>query len=560
MSNARVVGKKWLSWMAVGLVVWAPAAQAELSKPSPKPVIVVSVAGYQKLIDDLAILGRWADRPETAAALEGMISLLTGGKGLAGLDKNRPLAVVLQTDGQRFSPYLLVPVTDLEKLLGVLEPLLPQPIAKNNGVYELSFAQGRKLYVQARGPDWAVGVETQEALAAVPEQLPEEARQKLPEAWTIGASVLVKHIAPEQRRQWAERLRAETLRELTPRPGESEEDFKVRKWLSEWLVDWAASALDQVEQLQIGLGMDGKAEALVVEMAVQPAAGSALAEAVQKAGQVQTAFGGVLLPEAALSAHAVLRYPAGEFHQVAPLIQMLKVRALQQRPRLDLSAEQAQWQRELTTALWDLVEKTLKCGRAEGAFSVLLQPDQFTLLAGAYVADGRALEKLLDRAVAEARKQRPAEVDRYVKLRAHEVQGVHLHLVRFPVPAEALRREALIQLFGPEVELVVGTGPESLYVGLGKAAEATLRKAIEKDAQGPQQVPPAQIRLAVKPFLAVLAEHGDPNQQQKAQQLLEKMSNKDRLRLAIENNQGRLLFRVEAQRDVLAVLAQAAQQ
>jgi hypothetical protein len=555
MHNARVLGK-WVSWMAVGLFLLAPAVRAE----PPKPVVVVSVAGYQKLVDDLSLLGRWADRPELSTALEGMISLATGGKGLAGLDKNRPMALVLQTDGQRFSPYLLVPVTDLEKLLGVVEPLLQRPIAKNNGVYELSFERGRKLYVQARSADWAVGAETQEALAAVPEQIPEEVRQKLPEGWTLGASVLVKNIAPEQRRQWAERLRSDAARELTPRPGESEEDFKVRKWLSEWLADWAASALDQVEQLQIGLGVDASREALVVEMAVQPAAGSALAEAMQKAGQAQTAFGGVLLPEAALSAHAVVRYPAGEFHQVAPVVEMLKVRALQQRPRPGQTPEQAQAQRELTTALLDLVEKTLKSGRVEGAFSVLLQPDRFTLLAGAYVADGRALEKLLERLVAEARKERPAEVDRYVKLRAHEVQGVHLHVVRFPVPAEAQRREALIQLIGPEVELVLGTGPETLYVGLGKGAEATLRQAIEKDAQGPQQAAPAQIHLAVKPVLAVLAEHGNQNQQEKARQLLEKMSNKDRLRLAVESAQGRMRLRLEVQQDVLAVLAQAAQQ
>jgi len=245
---------------------------------------------------------------------------------------------------------------------------------------------------------------------------------------------------------------------------------------------------------------------------------------------------------------------------VAPLVEMLKVRALQQRPRPGQTPEQAQAQRELTTALLDLVEKTLKSGRVEGAFSVLLQPDRFTLLAGAYVADGRALEKLLERLVAEARKERPAEVDRYVKLRAHEVQGVHLHVVRFPVPAEAQRREALIQLIGPEVELVLGTGPETLYVGLGKGAEATLRQAIEKDAQGPQQAAPAQIHLAVKPVLAVLAKHGNQNQQEKARQLLEKMSNKDRLRLAVESAQGRMRLRLEVPRDVLAVLAQAAQQ
>ncbi len=543
---------KWTSLMGMVLLGVGGWVQAE----PQKPVLVVSVASYQKLMDDLAMLGKLVDRPEIGTALEGMLSLATGGKGLAGLDKNRPLCLVLQTDGQRFTPYLAIPVTQLEKLLGVVEPLLPQPIVKKDGLYELSLEGQRKLYVQAKGQNWAVCVEKAEALATVPDQIPEEAQQKLPAHWTVGVSVLAKNIAPDQRRQWAERLRSEAQRELTPRPGEAEEDFKVRKWLSEWLVDWAASLLDQIEQVQLGLGVDKQTESLIVEMALQPSSGSALAEAVQKAGETKTAFGGVLAPEAALAAHAVLRYPAGEFHQIAPLVEMLKVRALQQRPRPDQTPEQARIQREFAAAMFDLAEKTLKSGRLEGAFSVLLQPDRFTLLAGAYVADGPAVEKLLNHAVAEARKVRPGEVDRYVKLRAEQVQGVHLHVVRIPIPVEVERRDALVRLVGAEAELVIGTGPEAMYLALGKDAQGALRMAIQTDAQGPQQVAPLGARLAIQPVLAVLAEHGDQTQQQKARQVLEKISGKDQLRLAVESAEGRLRFRIEIQRDVLAVMTQ----
>lgn len=542
---------KWSSLVGILVLLLGQAVQAE----EQKPVLVVSVASYQKLMDDLAMLGKLADRPEISTALEGMLSLATGGKGLAGLDKNRPLCLVLQTDGQRFTPYLAIPVSQLEKLLGVVEPLLPRPIVKKDGLYELSLEGGRKLYVQAKGQNWAVGVEKAEALATLPEQIPEEVHQKLPAHWTVGISVLAKNIAPEQRRQWAEQLRQQTERELTPRPGETEEDFKVRKWLSEWLADWAASALDQVEQIQMGVGVDRQAESLVLEMAVQPTSGSPLAEAIQKAGETKTAFGGVLTPEAALAAHGVLRYPAGEFHQIAPLVEMVKVRALQQRPRPNQTQEQAQLQRELMTAIFDLVEKTLRSGRAEGALSVVLQPDRFTLLAGAYVADGRAVEKLLDRAVAEAKKVRPGEVDHYVKLRAEQVQGVHLHVVRIPIPAEAERREALVRLVGAETELVIGTGPEAMYVALGKDALDALRKAIQKDAEGPQKVAPAAASLAIKPVLAVLAEHGDQTQKEKARQVLEKISGKDQLRLAVDSAEGRLRLRIEIQQDVLAVMA-----
>lgn len=520
---------------------------------------MLSVASYQKVVKDLALLGQWSDRPEVATALEGMISLTTGGKGLVGFDKTRPISLVVQTDGRRVVPYLLVPVTDLQKFLSVLEPLLEKPITKTNETYELSFQKGRKLYVQARESKWAVGAESPQALAQVAQQIPPDLLKKLPEEWTVGISLLAKNIAPDQRRQWAQRLRRDAARELTPRPGESEEDFKIRKWLSEWLADWLASLLDQVETLQIGVGVNAQSEALVLEMGLQPLQGSALAEAVQKSQSTPTAFPGILRPDAALSVHGVLRYPAGEFHQIAPLVEMLKVRALQ-RSRPGQTPEQAQWQRELTTAIFDLVEKTLKSGRTEGALSVVLQPDQFTLLAGAYVADGQAVEKLLERTVAEARKVRPAEVDQYVRLRAAKLEDVSVHVVRFPIPLEAERREALVQMIGPEVELVIGTGRQRVYIGLGKEAEAALRSAIQKDAQGPQKVAPVQVRLAAKPVLAVLAEHGQPAQQKKARQLLGKISNKDQLRLAVESREGRFQLVLEIQRDVLAAIAQGSAQ
>lgn len=549
---SQIVKRVSLVWLCI-LAVVVPAAGTE----TQKPVLIISVAGYQKLVDDLGQLGQWGARPELGTALEGIVSLATGGKGLLGLDKTRPVSLVIQTDGRQFIPYLLLPVTDLEKFLSVVEPLLTNPITKKDGIYEVSFERGRKLFLQTRGQQWAVAAETQEALASVPQQISEDLQQKLPEPWTVGISLLTKNIAPEQRRQWAERLRSQAQRELIPRPGETEEDFKVRKWLSEWLADWLASLLDQVETLQIGLGVDNQAEALVAEMALQPVAGSALADAIQQAGQTKTAFAGLLMADATLSGHGVLRYPAGEFHQIAPLVEMLKVRAIQQRPRPDQTPEQAQLQRELRAAIFDLVEKTLKSGRIEGALSVVLQPDQFTLLAGLYVADGKAVEKLIERAVAEARKVRPVEVDQYVKLRAEQFHGVNLHVVRFPLPPEAERRDALLKLIGPEVELVLGTGPESLYMALGKSAESTLRQAIQKDAQGAQPVAPMAAGLAIKPLLAMLAEHGQPDQKEKARQWMEKISGKDRLQLALESCQGRLRLRLQIQRDVLAVLADA---
>ena len=85
-----------LSMLAVALVVGSALrrdGQGRCPGPRhrPKPVAVVTIASYERIMTDIALIGNLAGNPDLDKNLEGMIQLFTQGQGLNGLDKKRPL-------------------------------------------------------------------------------------------------------------------------------------------------------------------------------------------------------------------------------------------------------------------------------------------------------------------------------------------------------------------------------------------------------------------------------------------------------------------------------------
>ena len=79
-----------------------------------QPVLAVSVASYDKVMEDVGFIGRLLQREGLEKQADAMITLFTQGKGLIGLDTKRPWGLVLNTDGFGFQPLGFLPVTDLK--------------------------------------------------------------------------------------------------------------------------------------------------------------------------------------------------------------------------------------------------------------------------------------------------------------------------------------------------------------------------------------------------------------------------------------------------------------
>ena len=78
------------------------------------------------------------------AALDGLLAMVTQGKGLAGVDKARPWGLILQASGETdFSGYVFLPVTDFKAALGLLE--LYSTVDADGGIYKLTPKDGKQV-------------------------------------------------------------------------------------------------------------------------------------------------------------------------------------------------------------------------------------------------------------------------------------------------------------------------------------------------------------------------------------------------------------------------------
>ncbi len=135
---------------AVSLGAYLPSSQAA----EPKPIAAVAVASYNDLIDDINFIGGLADRPNLGAAADGLVSMLTQFKGLAGVDKTRPCRAIVQAGGEDgIVGYVFVPITNFKEALGLLK--LYNKVEKEDDIYKLSPEHGSKTTYLKQVGKWA---------------------------------------------------------------------------------------------------------------------------------------------------------------------------------------------------------------------------------------------------------------------------------------------------------------------------------------------------------------------------------------------------------------------
>ncbi len=176
-------------------IVCVGFAQAEL-----KPVDIVSFAHYDRLKEDVTLIGRLAGQPDLADKLESMLTSTAQSKGLPGLDTKRPWGVAYLTDGGPMPAiYAFVPVTDLKPLMEAAksDPRLAAAIKLDNDVYVIE-GSGMPLFVQQKGT-WAVITNARNNLANAPAD-PLKLLGNLPKDYDVAVRFLIKNI-PEQLRQ-----------------------------------------------------------------------------------------------------------------------------------------------------------------------------------------------------------------------------------------------------------------------------------------------------------------------------------------------------------------------
>ena len=134
------------------------AAGAE-SANGAKRLAVVSLAAYDELLGSLELAGKLSGRPKLAKGLQGMVTVMTQGRGLAGLDTTRPWAIVIQADGASRGGYACLPVDDLESFLEVLDLYAEQIEDLGDGVHKVKGKRPHEVvYLKQKGKGWLLSI------------------------------------------------------------------------------------------------------------------------------------------------------------------------------------------------------------------------------------------------------------------------------------------------------------------------------------------------------------------------------------------------------------------
>jgi hypothetical protein len=266
-----------------GWRLWAATADSNPPKDW-KPVVVVSISGYDKLMDNVAMLGKVSGNPELARELIVILKLIAIQQEMGGPERTRPWGAVLQTDGDELSGCAFIPSANLSKLAAMVEPLVGKAEESGRGIYKVR-SRVKPVYVTQRD-GWAFFAYSPEALDAVPAD-PIALLAGLNERYDVAVRIHTPNILPKHREKIIAWLNTQVEPYAEQQQNEPARVYALRKQATDAVLRPALAAVNDAETVTIGWALDNEAQKTHVDVAMTAKAGTETARAM--AGVVDVA-------------------------------------------------------------------------------------------------------------------------------------------------------------------------------------------------------------------------------------------------------------------------------
>jgi hypothetical protein len=539
-SGVLVVRKTLLSMMAVALML---SGAGHLSAED-KPIAVVSVASYETFQKDLKFIGELAGAPELDKSLDGMVALVTGGKGLTGLDKSRPMGAAFTLEGMTPHGFAFLPITDLKSFLALFPQISPQ---ESGGVYEVQGPGGQSVYAAQKGK-WAFVSNDKDVLGTVPAD-PEKLLGNLTKDYAVAVQFNVQNVPEDMRNTFVQMFQAGAEASMQQNPGEDDIAFELRKKILTGQLKQMDSLVKGLNEFTIGWAIDPTARNTHLDMSLTAVSGSDIAKQFAKAADVKSEFGGFLLPDAAVTFNACSKMDQSDIDQIVGMLNEFRKKASQGIANdaniPDKDGKDAA--NEVVGQLFDVATNTVKSGKLDFGGALVLQPNSLAFAAGGFVKDGAAFDAAVRKLVelGKADKDFPE-----VKFDAETYKGIKVHSIAIPAPDENAKR-----LFGDNINAYLGIGQQSVYFCLGKEGLTTLKSIVDKSAAPSSGVNyPFQLNFALTQIAQFINSTKPNPQAAMAAQLLSSAPGKDHIRITASVISNGVNYRIEAEEGVLKAI------
>lgn len=356
----------------------------------------------------------------------------------------------------------------------------------------------------------------------------------------------------------ASKVKEAALKDVSNRrPGESDQDFAIRKQFVEGMAAAITKGVKELENVSLGWRLDKPNKRTYFDLTLTARKGTDAAQELAQLPALKTAFSGFAVPDAVVAAHWTGQAPKYKTDIAVKLIQALREKELKKIDDASAPADEQAVRKELLNKLMDVIRDSAASGRSDGGLSLVIHPNDITLVAGGYVADGAKLESVAKPIAAWLQQSHPLFAG--LKLDAETSAGVNFHTLSIPAP-QGNDREKFVQLFGESLEVVVGFGPEAAYLAAGKQALKSLKEAIQKSAQPAKVTTPFELSVALKPladFVSVMGKDHEKGPAQLVAGVLAQSQGKDHLRVVAQPIERGVILRLDAEEGILQLIGAA---
>jgi hypothetical protein len=469
---------------------------------------------------------------------------VTGGKGLTGLDKSRPMGAAFTLEGMTPHGFAFLPITDLKGFLALFPQIGAQ---ETGGVYEIQGPAGQSVYAAQKGK-WAFVSNDKDVLGSVPAD-PDKLLGNLTKDYAIAVQFNVQNVPQDMRNTFAQMFRAGAEASLQQNPGEDDIGFEFRKKMVEGQLKQIDTLVKDLDQFTIGWAIDPTARNTHLDMSLTAVSGSDTAKQFAKVADVKSEFGGFLLPDAAVTFNACSKMDQSDIDQIVGMLDEFHKKASQ---GIDNDAgipEEAAKKaaKEVVSELFDVVTNTVKAGKLDFGGALVLQPNSLAFTAGGFVKDGAAFDAAIRKLVDLGKEEKDFPE---VKFDAETYKGIKIHSIAIPSPDENAKR-----LFGDNINAYLGIGQQSVYFCLGKEGLTTLKSIVDKSA-GPSSAAnyPFQLNFALTQIAQFINSTKPNPQAAMAAQLLSSAPGKDHIRITASVISNGVNYRIEAEEGVLKAI------
>jgi len=537
----------WVAMLGAGLLAILPAVQAKAQEAGEKRVVVLSVASIDSLFKKIDFLAQTSGAPQMGQQAQGM-----AGGFIKGVDTTKPIGAVVTTKGDAFNTLAFIPVTDGAALLKTVEKNMGPSEDAGDGIKQLGTPV--PLFAKEIG-GWMYVAQNKDALSAPPAD-PATLLGGLDNEYAIALQANVQNIPPAYRDMAVEQLRGGIEASLAePMPGESAEDFQTRKDLTKMQLEATKAALNELDQATLGWAVDETGASTYIDLSITAVEGTKTARQMASLAETTTDFAGFIQEDAAVSMHVASKIDKEEIEQTVTLMEKIRANAMKElEADEDLGDEERAAAKTILGTVLDVFVATIESGKMDMGATVMLGESKMTMVAGGYVADGKALEDGLKKLV-ELAKDDPDFPG--VKWDAETHEGIRMHTMEAPLKDGD---EDARNIFGDNVEVVVGVGEESFYLAFGKDTLSSLKGIIDasKAAEG-KNVLPMQMSVSAGSIMRFAASMDDDPQVQMIAGLLEGAGGKDKINVTVEPMKLGAKYRIEVEEGILKAVGRMAE-